>query len=95
MSRNTQTPPSAGLVRVYLSLLALLAASALTVLLPPAPWKTVWSLAVAGAMAGLIAWRFMRLGEHRGLTRVFAAAGLFWFGLLVVLALSDYLSRGR
>ncbi len=80
---------------VLAALLGLLALSALTVLLPPAPWKTAAGLLIAGLKLGVIALFFMRLREHRGLTRVFAAAGLFWLGLLIVLVLSDYLTRGR
>jgi cytochrome c oxidase subunit 4 len=76
-------------------LLALLTLSALTVLLPPAPWKTAAGLLIAGLKLGVIALFFMRLREHRGLTRIFAAAGLFWLGLLMVLVFADYLTRGR
>ena len=83
------------LLLVLAALLALLTLSAATTLLPPAPWKTGAGLLIAALKLGVVALYFMRLREHRGLTRVFAAAGLFWLGLLVVLVLSDYLTRGQ
>jgi caa(3)-type oxidase subunit IV len=83
------------LLAVLGALLALLALSAASTLIPPAPWKTAAGLAIAALKLGVIALYFMRLREHRGLTRVVAAAGLFWLGLLFVLVLSDYLTRGR
>jgi len=86
---------SRDLLLVLAALLALLALSAASTLLPPAPWKTAAGLAIAMMKLAVIALYFMRLREHRGLTRVFAAAGLFWLGLLAVLVLSDYLTRGR
>jgi caa(3)-type oxidase subunit IV len=78
---------------VLASLLGLLAASALTVLLPPAAWKTPLSLGVAVAKTALVAALFMRLREHAGLTRVFAAGGVCWLAILAVLAAADYLTR--
>lgn len=85
--------PIRDLVAVGGGLLLLLALSALTTLIPPAPWKTVLSLAIAGAKAALVVWWFMRLKQHRGLVRVFAAAGLVWLSFLAVLLASDYLTR--
>ncbi|HEX3731032.1 MAG TPA: cytochrome C oxidase subunit IV family protein [Opitutaceae bacterium] len=81
------------LALVLAALLALLAASAATVLLPLAPWKTACSLGIAAAKAALVGALFMRLREHGGLTRVFAAAGLCWLAILAVLAAADYLTR--
>jgi cytochrome c oxidase subunit 4 len=87
--------PARDLLLVLGALLALLALTAGSALLPPAPWKTAFGLLIAVAKLAVIALFFMRLREHRGLTRVFAAAGLFWLGLLLVLVLSDYLTRGQ
>jgi cytochrome c oxidase subunit 4 len=86
-------PPSLALV--FAALLALLALSAASSFLPPAPWKTVAGLAIAAAKTGLIALFFMRLRDRSGLTRIFAAAGLFWLGIFATLVLADYLTRGR
>jgi hypothetical protein len=35
----------------------------------------------------------MRLRHQPGLVRIFAVAGLFWLAILVVLTLSDFLTR--
>jgi len=82
------------LASVFAALLILLSLSAGSVLLPPAGWKTAAALAVAAAKAGLIAAFFMKLKQHRGLLRVFAAAGLFWLSIFAVLMMTDYLTRG-
>jgi caa(3)-type oxidase subunit IV len=87
--------PIRDLLLVLAVLLALLTLSAASTLLPPAPWKTGAGFLIAGLKVAVIALYFMRLREHRGLTRVVAAAGLFWLGLLFVLVLSDYLTRGQ
>jgi cytochrome c oxidase subunit 4 len=81
------------LIGIGIALLFLLALSALTVIGPSAGWKTIVSLAIAAAKLVLIVWFFMRLGRHRGLIRVFAAAGLCWLSLLLVLGFGDYLTR--
>ena len=81
------------LIGIGCALLALLAISALTVLLPPAPWKTAVGLAIAGVKIALIGVFFMRLNRSKGLVRVFAAAGLFWLAIMATLGSADYLTR--
>ena len=44
-------------------------------------------------MAGVVAFRFMRLGRASGLSRVFALAGVFWLLILFGLSATDLLSR--
>ncbi len=91
-------PPSGVAVRdlagVFAALLGLLALSAGTAALPPAPWKTVAALAVAAAKTALIALFFMKLRAHRGLIRIFAVVGLFWLAIFMTLIFCDYLTRG-
>jgi cytochrome c oxidase subunit 4 len=78
---------------VYVILMALLALTAAIARLPTGAWSLPAALAIATAKLLLIFSCFMHLRIHRGLTRIFAAAGFFWFGLLIVLAFSDYLTR--
>jgi cytochrome c oxidase subunit IV len=92
---STASPSSAPLGLVFAALLALLALSAASSFLPPAPWKTAAGLIIAATKTGLIALFFMKLRYQRGLVRIFAGAGLFWLGLLAVLLLADYLMRHR
>jgi cytochrome c oxidase subunit 4 len=86
---------SAPLGLVFAALLALLALSAASSFLPPAPWKTAAGLVIAAVKTGLIALFFMKLRYERGLIRIFASAGLFWLGILATLLLADYLMRNR
>jgi cytochrome c oxidase subunit IV len=94
-----KTPASASerpaVALVFAALLGLLALSAGSSFLPPAPWKTAAGLAIAAAKTVLIALFFMRLKYRRGLVPIFAVAGLFWLGILGTLLMADYLTRGR
>ena len=51
------------------------------------------ALTIAVIKAVLVALYFMHLRYSSRLTRVFAAAGIFWLGIMIALTLSDYLSR--
>ena len=51
------------------------------------------ALTIAVIKAVLVALYFMHLHYSSRLTMVFAAAGIFWLGIMIVLTLSDYLSR--
>jgi cytochrome c oxidase subunit 4 len=51
------------------------------------------ALTIAVIKATLVALYFMHLRQSSRLTMVFAAAGIFWLGIMVGLTLSDYLSR--
>ena len=51
------------------------------------------ALTIAVIKAVLVALYFMHLRYSSRLTMVFAAAGIFWLGIMIVLTLSDYLSR--
>lgn len=57
-------------------------------------WHTAVGLVFAVAKASLVALFFMHLLYSTRLTWVVAAAGLYWLGILLVLTLSDYLTRG-
>lgn len=56
-------------------------------------WHTAVGLAFAATKSSLVALFFMHLIDSTRLTWVAAAAGLFWLGILLVLTLSDYLTR--
>ena len=51
------------------------------------------ALTIAVIKAVLVTLYFMHLRYSSRLTMVFAAAGIFWLGIMIVLTLSDYLSR--
>ena len=58
-------------------------------------WNTPVGLGIAAGKAALIGIYFMHARYSTRLTRVVIGAGLFWLGILLVLTLSDYLTRAR
>ena len=77
--------------------IALLAFLALTIgaaYLNLGPFNTVIALLISVAKATLIALFFMHLRYSKPLTWIIAGAGVFWLGIMLVLALSDYMTRG-
>ena len=86
-------------VKTYLAVFAaLLVLTALTTAIAFVDLGGVGNVAVALSIAivkaALVALYFMHLRYSSPLTVIFAGAGLFWLGLLIVLTLSDYISRG-
>jgi cytochrome c oxidase subunit 4 len=57
------------------------------------PLNTVIAMMISTAKATLILVFFMHLGKGSPLTRLFACVGFFWLGILITLAMSDYLTR--
>ena len=62
--------------------------------LPLGAFNTGLAMAIALGKALIVAAIFMELRERNALTIVFAGAGFFWLGIMLVLALSDYMTRG-
>ena len=58
------------------------------------PLNTVAALGIAIFKASLVVLFFMHAKESSRLTWAVVAGSLFWFGILVVLTMSDYLTRG-
>lgn len=82
-----------GLWLTWAALLALLALTAGTALLPLNVWNTVISLGVGVAKAALIALMFMDLRRSHSLVRMAAGAGLVAGVILFTLAGADYGTR--
>jgi cytochrome c oxidase subunit 4 len=57
------------------------------------PLNTVAALGIAIFKASLVVLFFMHAKESSRLTWAVVAGSLFWFGILVVLTMSDYLTR--
>ncbi len=58
------------------------------------PWNTVAALAIAAFKATLVVLFFMHIKYSRRLMQLVIAGGLFWLAILLVLTLSDFMSRG-
>jgi cytochrome c oxidase subunit IV len=58
-------------------------------------WSTVVALVIAAIKALLVILFFMHVRyESQKIAWVFVVAGFFWLGILLMLTLTDYLSRG-
>jgi cytochrome c oxidase subunit 4 len=81
----------------YAIFLLLMAGTAMTVAIAfvdLGPLNAVAALAIASAKATLVVLYFMHVRYSTRLTWVVIAGSLFWLGILLVLTLSDYLTRG-
>lgn len=78
---------------VTLMLMALLVITVAVSFVDLGPFNTVFAMLVSAAKAVLILVFFMHLGKATPLTRLFAGVGFFWLGILITLAMSDYLTR--
>ncbi len=58
------------------------------------PFNTPVAMFISLAKGALIILFFMHLRYGKPILWIFAGAGCFWLGIMLVLALSDYLSRG-
>ncbi len=81
-------------VLVFAALLLLTAATVLVSGLELGPWHLIAALAIAVVKALLVALFFMHILYSPRLIWVVVIAAIFWLGILVMLTLSDYLSRG-
>lgn len=88
-------PPDA---RTYLingaALLALLALTIAASYLNLGPFNTAVAMLISLAKGSLILLFFMHLRYSKPLIWIAAGAGFFWVGIMLALALSDYLTRG-
>jgi cytochrome c oxidase subunit 4 len=81
---------------VIVSWLALLALLALTVTLAYQPlgvFNMIVALTIGSIKAAIVAAVFMELRQRGSRTMVFAAAGLFWLGILLWLGSMDFVTR--
>ncbi|HEY1251164.1 MAG TPA: cytochrome C oxidase subunit IV family protein [Thermoanaerobaculia bacterium] len=58
------------------------------------PWNTVVALAIAVFKATLVVLFFMHIKYSRPLMRIVIFGGLFWLAILLLLTLSDFMTRG-
>jgi cytochrome c oxidase subunit 4 len=83
---------------VYLAvLLALLALTALTILVSYVdlgPFSTPIAFVIAGVKASLVVLFFMHMKDAPGVLWLALGAGFFWLGILLVLTMSDFATRG-
>ena len=56
-------------------------------------WNIVLAMAIAFTKASLVALFFMHQRYATGRSRLALIAGLFWFGILLLLTFADYFTR--
>jgi len=94
MANQIRRPQRRTLFLVYIGLIALLILTAVGAYVPMGGTPHVLlAFGVSAAKTALIAFFFMEIHYHNGITRIFAGAGLVWLALLFVLTFSDYLTR--
>ena len=79
---------------VFVALLVLTLATWLVAQVDLGWANDVVALTIAVTKALLVLWFFMHLRYSTRMTVLTAVAGFFWLGILLVLTLSDYLTRG-
>ena len=81
------------LLASWAGLLALLALTVVGAYQPLGAANTVLALGIALAKALIVLAIFMELRESRALVIAFAGAGFFWLGIMLWLALADFVTR--
>jgi cytochrome c oxidase subunit 4 len=79
---------------VFIALMVLLALTIGAAFLHLGPFGLPVALTIAALKALLIVLYFMHLRYSDHVPWLFAGAGLFWLLILIVLTISDYVSRG-
>ena len=57
------------------------------------PWNIVVALTIAFCKATLVALFFMHVRYSPRRTQLIVVAGIFWLGIMILLTMSDYLTR--
>ncbi|HWO42742.1 MAG TPA: cytochrome C oxidase subunit IV family protein [Candidatus Eisenbacteria bacterium] len=87
--------PTRVYVAVFFALLVLTAVTtAVSFVDLGGPFNVITAVTIAVVKMLLVALFFMHLRYSSRLTVLFAGAALFWLGIMIVLTVSDYLSRG-
>ena len=79
---------------VFTALIVLTATTTVVSFIDLGPWNTVVALGIAFLKATLVTLFFMHVKYSPRLTQVTIAGGLFWLAILIVLTLSDFMTRG-
>jgi cytochrome c oxidase subunit 4 len=80
--------------KIFATLLALTLLTVAAAFLDLGPLNTIIALSIAVGKAMLVLLFFMHVRYSSHIIWVAVAAGAFWVGILLVLTMSDYLTRG-
>jgi cytochrome c oxidase subunit IV len=90
---NSVNQPVKRYIAVWAALMLLLLLTWVVASFDLGPANTALALFIAGIKMLLVMLIFMQVRWHSRSVWIFAAAGFFWFLILVTLTLSDYLTR--
>lgn len=90
---HAETTSWATYLLVFVALLILLALTVAVAYVDLGLLNPIITVTIAVAKALLILLFFMHLRHSSHLTWIVAAAGFFWLGILIVLTMSDFLTR--
>ena len=79
---------------VFVSLLALTFLTTVVAMVDMGPFNVVAALGIAIVKMLLVALFFMHLRHSVILTKVVVGGGLLWLGILLLLSMADFVSRG-
>jgi len=79
---------------VFVTLLLLTGATTVVATIDLGPLNVVMALVIATVKMLLVALFFMHLRHSSILTKVVVGGGMLWLGILLVLSLSDFITRG-
>ena len=79
---------------IFLTLLVMTGITVWVAFIDLGPLNNIVAMTIAVFKATLVVLYFMHVRYSSRLTWVFVASGFFWFGILIVLTLSDFYSRG-
>lgn len=79
---------------VFLALIALTGITTGVAYIDLGPFSVVVALAIAVVKMLLVALFFMHIRHSTKLTKVVVSGGLLWLGILLLLSLSDFVTRG-
>jgi cytochrome c oxidase subunit 4 len=79
---------------IFVALLILTAATTVVATIDLGAFNVVMALLIAVVKMMLVALFFMHLRHSTILTKVVVGGGMLWLGILLVLSLSDFVTRG-
>ena len=79
---------------IWITLLVLTVVTTLVAFVDLGPFSVVVALTIAVVKMMLVALFFMHLRHSTILTKVVVGGGMLWLGILLLLSLSDFVTRG-
>jgi cytochrome c oxidase subunit 4 len=79
---------------VFAALIVLTATTTAVSFLDLGPWNTVVALGIAFLKATLVVLFFMHVKYSPRLTQITVGGGLLWLAILILITLSDFMTRG-